>query len=88
MREACMYTIMELPEETLQRVLPKASTRMIVRLVIFYPRAIGHTLLEILAKTVSPAVIEFIKDEMRNSQTPTYAEVREAEKELAALMYQ
>jgi hypothetical protein len=82
MPEACMFDIMSLPEDTLKRVLPKVSVRMVSRLIAAYPRAIGQTLLGILSQSMSPCTIEFMKDELNTGRLPTIFQIREAEIEI------
>jgi hypothetical protein len=79
--EACLFDIMSVPDETLKKVLPKVSIRMVSRLIAAYPRAVGRTLLQVLSQNSSPFTIEFLRDEMNTSRIPTLAQIREAEKE-------
>jgi hypothetical protein len=88
MPEACMFDIMSLPEDTLKRVLPKVSIRMVSRLIAAYPRAIGQTMLSILTQSMSPCTIEFMKDEMNTGKLPTIYQIREAEIELMKTLRQ
>ena len=87
MQEACLFDIMQLPEESLRQALPKASVRVIAHLVAAYPRAIGRTLLTVLADSMSPATLKFVKDEMSTGQLPSLGQVRTAESELIKILY-
>ena len=82
MQDPCLFDIMGLPEETLKRVLPKVSVRMVSHLIAAYPRAIGRTLLNMLANSMSPCTLEFMKDEMATSKQPSLYQIRQAEAEL------
>src|SRR5438477_4714227 len=82
MQDPCLFDIMGLPEETLKRVLPKVSVRMVSRLITAYPRAIGRTLLNVLSHSMSPCTLEFMKDEMASGRQPSIFQIREAEAEL------
>lgn len=77
--EACMFDLMGLPQKHLQQVLPKLSARMIVRLLVAYPRVIGRTLMVVLSETMSPPTLEFLKEEMLTTGLPSLAQIREAE---------
>jgi hypothetical protein len=79
--ETCMFDIMELPEETLKRVLPKVSIRIVSRLIACYPRAIGRTLYNALAESASPSTLELLKDEIGTGRLPSIHQIREAERE-------
>ena len=81
MSEACLFDIMSVPDETLKRVLPKVSIRMVSRLIAAYPRAVGRTLLTVLSQSASPFTVEFLRDEMATGRVPTLPQIREAEKE-------
>jgi len=87
MAEACMYDILALPENDLRRVLPKASTRSLAKLVAAYPRAVGRTFLEILGQCTSAITVEFLRDEMNNARVPSYPEIRQAELELMKIIH-
>jgi hypothetical protein len=78
---ACMFDIMQLPEETLKRVLPKVSLRMVSRLITSYPRAIGRTLLTIMSQSMSPCTIDLLREEMESSRLLSIHQIQEAEKE-------
>jgi len=82
MEEPCLMEILDLPEETLKRAIPKVSAHSLVRLVAAYPRAAGRSLLEIMSSCMSRPTITFIHEELHNLRTPTYAQIRAAEKEL------
>lgn len=84
--EACMFDIMTLPEDTLRKVLPRVSIRIVSRLVSCYPRAIGKTLLDVLSRSVSPAALEMMKDEMASGPLPSIYQIREAEKEFLRML--
>jgi len=87
MSEACMFNILALPEDDLRRVLPKASTRSLAKLVAAYPRSVGRTFLEILTSCASAITVEFIRDEMNGMRVPTYTEIRMAEQELMKIIH-
>jgi hypothetical protein len=87
-QEACMFDIMALPEDTLKRVLPKVSIRIVSRLVASYPRAIGRTLLDVMSRTMSPGALEMLKDEMCSGRLPSLHQIREAEKEFLRTLHQ
>jgi hypothetical protein len=79
--DACMFDIMELSDDTLKKVLPKISIRMVSRLICAYPRAVGRTLLIVMSESMSPCTIDFLKEEMCVGRLPTIHQIREAEKE-------
>src|SRR5438067_699388 len=81
MAEACLFDIMSLPDETLKKVLPKVSIRMVSRLIAAYPRAVGRTLMQVLTQSASPCTVDFLRDELNTSKIPSLAQIREAEKE-------
>ena len=76
-----MFDIMTLPEDTLKRVLPKVSIRMVSRLISAYPRAVGRTLLTIMAQCMSAPTVDFLKEEMCTGRLPSMYQIMEAEKE-------
>jgi flagellar FliG-like protein len=84
--EACLFDIMEVPADTLQRVLPKISIRTVSRLVAAYPRAVGRTLLQIMAKSMSPATIDLLKEQIDTNRLPSSHQVYEAEKEFVKIL--
>ena len=86
--EACLFQIMELDERALRAVLPKASVRVLTRLITAYPRSIGRTFIEVLAETMSPATLEFMKEEIQVAQIPSYGQIRDAERELLKIMHE
>ena len=86
MSETCLFDVMDLPKESLRRVLPKASTRVIARLLSAYPRSVGRTFLAVLSETMSPITLQFLKDEMFTSPLPSLPQIREAERELLKLI--
>src|SRR5688572_17766290 len=88
MSEACLYNILALPQADLRRVLPKASTRTLAKLVSAYPRAIGRTFLEVLGQCTSTVTVEFIKDEISTMRVPSYNEIRQAESELMKIVHE
>src|ERR1700752_5215798 len=79
--EACMFDIMTLPDDTLKKVLPKVSIRMVSRLISAYPRAVGRTLLNVMSECMSAPTVEFLKDEMGPGRLPSMFQIMEAEKE-------
>ena len=88
MPEACMFDIMTLPEEDLQKVLSKASTRSLAKLATAYPRAVGRPFLEILKKCLSAPTFEFLEEEMVVMRIPSYPEIRNAELELMKIIHE
>ncbi len=86
MSESCIYDIMGLPEDILRRVLPKASTRTVTRLISAYPRALGQTFLHLLSTSMSPVALEFLQDEIHSSQVPSLGQIRDAEREIMKLI--
>lgn len=86
MQQTCIYDIMGLPEEVLKRVLPQAPLPVVTRLITAYPRSIGQAFLCVLAENMSPAGLQFLKDEMHTSQLPSLPQIREAERELLKLV--
>ena len=80
-REVCMFDIMGLSEETLKKVLPKVSIRMVSRLISSYPRAVGRTFLGVMSTSMSPATMEMLKEEMSTGRLPSLVQIREAERE-------
>jgi hypothetical protein len=88
MAGACMYDILALTQEDLRRVLPKASTRSLAKLVTAYPRAVGHIFLEVLGQCSSAVTVEFLRDEMNSMRIPSYPEIRQAELELMKIIHE
>ena len=86
MPEACMFDILGLPHEYLSKVLPKASSRSLAKLAVAYPRAAGRSILEILAKCISAAALEFIRDEINGMPQPSYPEIQQAESEIMKII--
>jgi len=85
---ACMFDILELPENDLKRVLPKASTRSLAKLVTAYPRSVGRTFLHLLGQCTSTVTVEFLRDEMNSMKIPSYPEIRQAESELMKIIHE
>jgi hypothetical protein len=83
-----MFDIMGLPQETLKKVLPKVSIRIVSRLINSYPRALGRTLLSVLSESMSPTTMDLLKDEMNTSALPSLHQIREAEKEFLKTLRQ
>ena len=86
MAPVCMFEILELPEEDLKRILPKASSRSLVRLVAAYPRTVGRLFIQLLTCCVSPATMQFLREEMDKAHSPTFPQIREAECELLKII--
>ena len=80
--EACMFDVLELPADSLKRVLPKLSSRALVRLLAAYPRTLNQTFMTLLYQSMSPCTMEFLREEMVRSQLPSFQQIREAESEL------
>lgn len=88
MAEACMFDILALPEDDLRKVLPKASTRSLAKLLAAYPRTVGRTFLAVLDRCASPVTVEFLRDEMNSMRVPSYPEIRQAELELMKIIHE
>ena len=88
MAEGCMFDILALPQDDLKKVLPKASTRSLAKLLAAYPRSVGRTFLEVLAQCMSRVTIEFLQDEMNCASVPSYQEIRQAELELMKIIHE
>jgi flagellar motor switch protein FliG len=86
MPPVCMFDILALPQDDLQRVLPKASSRSLAKLAVAYPRAAGRSFIEILALCMSERTVAFIRDEINGMQPPSYPEIRQAEQELIKII--
>jgi len=83
-----MFDILALPEDHLRRILPKASTRSLAKLVAAYPRAAGNTFLAVLGKCTSAITVEFLRDEMNSTKVPSYPEIRQAELEIMKIIHE
>jgi hypothetical protein len=81
-----MFEILELPASSLQKILPKASSRSLVRLLTAYPRTVGHTFIDILNDCVSHATMRFLREEINRGQIPSMRQIREAEQELLKII--
>ena len=88
MNEICMFDILALPENDLKKVLSKASTRSLAKLVAAYPRAVGHTFLNILTQCLSAPTIAFLREEICVMHIPSFAEIRNAESELLKIIHE
>lgn len=88
MPEACAMNLLSLSDDNLRKVLTKASTRSLARLVVAYPRSVGRTFMTILTDSVSPVTLEFLRDEMNVTRLPTYPEIRQAESELMKIVHE
>jgi len=86
MDDACLFNIMELSSEDLQRVLPKASTRALARLTIAYPRAVGRPFLDAMSQCLSPMTLEFVKEELSMARRPSWSQIQQAENELMKII--
>jgi hypothetical protein len=86
MTEPCMFNIVELPNASLRKLLPKASSRALVHLLNAYPRTVGRTFMTVLTECMSPATLNFLREEMIRSQLPSYVQIREAESELLKII--
>lgn len=86
MPPTCIYSIMELPEDALKKMLPKVSTRSLARLLCAYPRAIGHTFMDLLVVSMSGPTMEFLRDEVNRTPLPSYGQIRAAESELLKVL--
>jgi flagellar motor switch protein FliG len=86
MVEACMMDILTLPQDDLKKVLPKASTHSLVKLVLAYPRTASKTFFETLKGCMSAPTIAFIQEEIEAMRTPSYVEIRSAESEIMKII--
>src|SRR5882672_2424254 len=86
MQDACIFALMKLPEGTLRKVLLKGSIRMIKSLIIAYPQAMGATILDALAPSVSPATLKVLVEECSKRQLLTPSQVKNAECEFIKLV--
>jgi hypothetical protein len=82
-----MYNIMGLSENVLRKVIPKLPATVIARLLTAYPRSIGQTLMSMLAVNASPSTIQFVREEIQSTRTPSFSQIREAELELIKAVY-
>ena len=87
MAEACLYDILDVPQETLRRALPKTSVRTVARLISSYPRAIGRTLQALMAESMSSATIQFLNDQLASGDPPSWGQVRTAEAEFVKVLH-
>src|SRR5262245_36279223 len=88
MPEACMFDILALPEAVLRRILSKASTRTVAKLVAAYPRAVGRGFLEVLQPCTSAFTLDFLREEVNSLRTPSYPEIRQAEREIMKIIHE
>jgi hypothetical protein len=88
MSEVCMFDILALPDDDLRKILPKASTRSLAKLVSAYPRAVSHTFFDVLGQCTSAITVEFLRDEISSMKLPSYPEIRQAEMELMKIMHE
>lgn len=86
--QGCMFDILNLPDAALKKVLPKVSTRTLIRLLNAYPRTVGRTFIGLLNESLSPTAMEFLREEMSASQPPSLRQIREAESELVKLLHE
>ena len=86
MSEACMFEILALPEGDLRKILPKASTRSLAKLVSAYPRSVGKVFLSILGNCLSAATVQFLQEELSLARAPSYSEIRLAESEIMKII--
>ncbi len=88
MNEPCLFEILTLPEESLQRAIPNVSAHSLARLVAAYPRAAGRDLLTVMARCMSQPTMAFFREELNMSRSPTFAQIRDAEQELMRAIHQ
>lgn len=88
MDEPCLFEILDLSEENIRKVLPKTSTRSIIRLGVAYPRTAGRYLLNAISRCMSRPTLLFFQEEMNAAPPPTYEQIRSAERELARIIRQ
>ncbi len=84
---ACMFDILALPNDHLRRVLPRASTRSLAKLLVAYPRTVGRTFLDVLTECTSAPTVRFLQEEMNVMRTPSFPEIRQAESELLKIIH-
>src|SRR5579872_1351864 len=84
--DACMFDVLDLPEDSLKQILPKLSSRSLVRLLTAYPRTLSNTFMTLLYQSMSPCTMEFLREEMVRSQLPSFQQIREAESELISVI--
>ena len=82
-----MFDILDLPEEALKKVLPKAPTYVLVRLLTAYPRAVSQVFMKTLSQTISAATMAYLIDRINTTQLPTVHQIRQAERELIKLVH-
>ena len=86
MQDACLFALTKLPQGTLRKILLKGSIRMIKSLVIAYPQAMGATILDALAPSVTPATLRVLVEECSKGQLLTPSQVKNAECEFIKLV--
>jgi len=82
-----MLEILDLPDESLRRVLPKASTRLLIQLITAYPRTVGKVFVSLLEHSVSAQTLNFIQEQMMRNDMPSIVQIREAETELGRIIH-
>ncbi|MFA5975810.1 MAG: FliG C-terminal domain-containing protein [Elusimicrobiota bacterium] len=86
MQEISMFEILELPKDSLQRVLCQAPARTLARLLSAYPRAVSRTFMSVLSESLSRPTINFLLEEVNSSQIPSFTQIRQAESELVKII--
>lgn len=86
MDQSCAVALAQLPPSSLQKVLLKASIRMIRSLVVAYPQDMGAPFLDALAPKLNPSTLRLLVEEVSRGQVLTPTQVRSAEREFVKLV--
>ena len=86
MEDICLTQLLDWPDDTLRRALPKAPARLVARIVKAYPRTAGRPFMILLNECLSPRTLAFLQEEIAGGPIPTYPQIRQAEAELLKLM--
>jgi len=86
MDQACQTALAQLTPTGLQKVLLRASIRMIRSLVAAYPQDVGVAFFDALAPRVNPSTLRLLVEELNRGQVLTPAQVRSAESEFLKLI--
>ena len=88
MQEVCMFEIMDLPAESLKRVLAKAPARVLARLMAAYPRVVTRPFLDLLSECLSQSTLALLQEEIMATKLPSFGHIRQAEQELLKIMHE
>lgn len=86
MPEMSLFDILELPEESLKRVLRQAPARALARLFSAYPRTVSRTFTTLLSQCLSQPTMAFLSEEINAARLPSFSQIREAENELIKIV--